>query len=474
MGGQSPSIPQSASSPISEYVKDFGAMTTIRSLGRGAFGSVSLVEDPTTHDKIALKSFAQQRELSQDAEESFIGEIESLIQLQHPCIVPIVGYSLPTPTSPAKVATKYASRGSLRDALESRASFLDDTMKAKIICGIVLGMRFAHSNGFMHRDLKPSNILLDEENCVLIGDFGTNRENLNVTLTGQAGTLLYMAPEVYEVDARNCTQMIDVYSFALILYEIMIGEPVFPPTLCGQVLMDQVINEVRPSLPSSMNGTIKEIITKCWSRDPTNRLSFAMIFVKLKAIDFLITPDVDSAAVRAFASRVSPGDFAPWALHCLSPVAHRRILAELRRMQSNDDREFIVDPVDDCLATIRATFSGPAGTPYEGGTFSLRLTIPPEYPFHAPDVSFETKVCHPQFRDGYHLCPYCKGCELRAKWRPGVGLGWVVLFIIDVLRTPTWRGGISCGNPEMTRAYRRSPAQFEAMAREWTRQYAGG
>jgi serine/threonine protein kinase len=91
-------------------------MRKIRTLGKGAFGTVTLVEDPSTYDLIALKTF---HEPSEDIAMVFFREIESVIGLVHPCVVPIIGYCLATETSRAQISTKYAVNGSLPGALKN-------------------------------------------------------------------------------------------------------------------------------------------------------------------------------------------------------------------------------------------------------------------------------------------------------------------------------------------------------------------
>jgi hypothetical protein len=81
-----------------------------------------LIEDASTHDLIALKTFHAP---VADASTTFFRETESLIRLAHPCVVPIVGYLLATETSCAQIDTKCAVNGSLREALKNRS--LDET-----------------------------------------------------------------------------------------------------------------------------------------------------------------------------------------------------------------------------------------------------------------------------------------------------------------------------------------------------------
>jgi serine/threonine protein kinase len=292
---------------IAELIKDFSRMNTIRPLGRGTSGSVTLVEDPSTGQLIALKTFNLQEGGDLEVSDVFFREIDSLVHLTHPCVVPIVGYFLARRDSPPQIATRFAENGSLRDALDKRRrgslpTFLDATGIAIIVTGIVLGMRFVHSRNAIHRDLKPANILIDKQGRPQIADLGSIRFcDLGLTLTSQVGTPLYMAPEMYE--GAGYTGAIDVYAFGLILFEILVGVPVFAPTNPAN-LMAKVLGGERPSLPESMHPTVRTIIKRCWAVDPELRDDFDMIFYLLARLSFKITDAVDSKRVAHFVAEV--------------------------------------------------------------------------------------------------------------------------------------------------------------------------
>jgi serine/threonine-protein kinase len=190
-------------------------------------GIDAICEDPLTQDLIAVKFIHPAVTLTSE----FLRQIDGLIQLTHSCVLRIVGYCFTTPKCPARIGTKFAAGESLPEAPPR----LGDTEKAIVIIGIVLGMKFIHSCGVVHRDLKPANILLDERGHPKIGDLGGTRFcDFRKMMTSGVGTLLYMAPEMYE--AVDYTAAVDVYSFVLIAYEVFVGKPTFSPTLSLAVL----------------------------------------------------------------------------------------------------------------------------------------------------------------------------------------------------------------------------------------------
>jgi serine/threonine protein kinase len=285
-------------------------MIEIRPLGEGGFGVVTLVEDPMSHELIALKSFNKKTTSSNDdITESFIREVEILIELHHPCILEIVGYSLPTTSHPGRIGTKYASKGSLRESLDERrrgngVSFLDNTGIVLIIAGIVIGMKFIHSRGIIHRDLKPANILIEDNGFVRIGDLGSSRiADSEVTKTKGIGTPIYMAPEMYDGLDYSCS--VDVFAFALIMYEIIVGDYVFSPTLNPMMLMKKVSSSERPIFASNIPKVLTSMMSRCWSADANSRDSFQDIARQLTETKFAILPGVDTDKVMNFVGWVS-------------------------------------------------------------------------------------------------------------------------------------------------------------------------
>jgi serine/threonine protein kinase len=298
-----------AARSVSEYVKNFDGMPVIRILGRGSLGTVRLVEDPETRMRLAVKKFHEPTIPDLDIGEKFTQEIDILISFRHQCILPIVGYWLPTRLSPGQLATKFAANGSLRSVLDqiqkgSRPSFMDDTGVAIIVSGLTYGLRFLHSKNVIHRNLKPENVLIDEKGRPLIGDFGLSRlADLNVTQTKGIGAPHYMAPEMHESD--DYTTAVDVFSFAMIVYEVIVGRPVFPPRMGPMTVMEKIKTGERPDIPRTVDGVARKIISWSWSPNPDLRPTMDEVVYLLQGIQFRLTEGVDIDRVSAFVAGIS-------------------------------------------------------------------------------------------------------------------------------------------------------------------------
>jgi serine/threonine protein kinase len=231
-------------------------------------------------------------------------EVSCLKALQnHPCIVPFIGCSLADEVLEPKIVIDYMENGSLENVLADHPNWWTPTKKAIAIFGLVLGMEFAHSRGTIHRDLKPSNLLVDRMYHLRISDFDTGKSNYGRSLqTQQIGTPVYMAPEMYRNEDYDTT--VDVFSFGLILYEIIFDQSVFSRLLTPLALMKMVLNNVRAEIPDGVDPWVSNLIQRCWNGAPANRPSFAIIAKLLMEKKCQLFPGVKWDEVRTFVTLV--------------------------------------------------------------------------------------------------------------------------------------------------------------------------
>jgi TPR repeat protein len=276
-------------------------------LGKGELSIVTLAEDRQQKVKRAVKTLSTQEKICYFERD---GSIHA--QLNHPLIVGFEGYIPGTETEQVAIVTEFVPNGSLADHLpwveHSAGSVVTgETRIAIIVTGIVLAMRYLHWRGIIHRDLKPANILVDWDWIVRIGDFShsvkageAQREAISDQTLSIDGH--YTAPECFE---GFPTQTSDVFSFGLILCELLSGEPGFPPALPAlEVMKKIVLDDARPPIPDYLHADAKQLILDCWAQDPDERPSFSDILYRLEDMDFQITRDVKSVKVRRFVEAV--------------------------------------------------------------------------------------------------------------------------------------------------------------------------
>ncbi|KAI5158817.1 interleukin-1 receptor-associated kinase 4 [Manis pentadactyla] len=207
-------------------------------MGEGGFGVVyrGLVD----HRAVAVKKLTAMVDISTDElKQQFDQEIKVMAKCQHENLVELLGFS--SDGDDLCLVYVFMPNGSLLD----RLSCLDDTpplswhMRCKIAQDAANGISFLHENHHIHRDIKSANILLDEAFTAKVSDFGLARASdkfaQTVMTSTVVGTTAYMAPEALrgEITPRS-----DIYSFGVVLLEIITGLPAVDEHRDPQLLLD--------------------------------------------------------------------------------------------------------------------------------------------------------------------------------------------------------------------------------------------
>ncbi|KAG8186535.1 hypothetical protein JTE90_023961 [Oedothorax gibbosus] len=150
--------------------------------------------------------------------------------------------------------------------------------------------------------------------------------------------------------------------------------------------------------------------------------------------------------------------------------ALKRIQRELKDIFQNEEasqRMIRLDMVNDSLQELRGEIAGPSGTPYEGGLFVLKIKVPQTYPFTPPEVSFVTKVWHPNISSVTGAI--CLDI-LKDEWAGSMTLRTVLMSLQILLATP------EPDDPQdavVAKQCIENPEMFELTAKHWTQVYAG-
>ena len=137
--------------------------------------------------------------------------------------------------------------------------------------------------------------------------------------------------------------------------------------------------------------------------------------------------------------------------------------------------KFTTDPLDGVTVNIPddanyyrwdAIITGPADTPYEGGTYMLHIDIPKEYPHKPPDVKFKTHIFHPNIspQSGY-ICLDI----LKHMWSPAMGIGKVILSILQLLSDPNPNDSLNWDAGSLMKS---NIAEYTAVAKKWNAEHA--
>ncbi|CAN6975913.1 unnamed protein product [Brassica oleracea var. botrytis] len=216
-------------------------------------------------------------------EKQFTKEVTLLSRLSHPNVIKFVGAYKDPPVY--CVLTEYLPEGSLRSFLhkpENRSLSLKKLIEFAL--DIARGMEYIHSRRVIHRDLKPENVLIDEDFQLKIADFGIAcEEEYCDMLADDPGTYRWMAPEM--IKRKPHGRKADVYSFGLVLWEMVAGAIPYEDMNPIQAAFAVVHKNIRPAVPGDCPAAMKALIEQCWSVAPDKRPEFWQIVKVLEEFE---------------------------------------------------------------------------------------------------------------------------------------------------------------------------------------------
>jgi len=277
-----PPLPNKCDWEIDPSELDF---STSAMIGKGSFGEIlkACWRGTPVAVKRILPSLSDDRLVIQD----FRHEVNLLVKLRHPNIVQFLGAV--TEKKPLMLITEYLRGGDLHQYLKEKGS-LSPTTAINFALDIARGMAYLHNepNVIIHRDLKPRNVLLVNSSAdhLKVGDFGLSKlikvQNTHdvYKMTGETGSYRYMAPEVFK--HRRYDKKVDVFSFAMILYEMLEGDPPLA-NLEPYEAAKYVSEGNRPTFRSKgYIPELRELTEQCWAHDMNQRPPFLDILKRLE------------------------------------------------------------------------------------------------------------------------------------------------------------------------------------------------
>lgn len=221
---------------------------------------------PVTMKKLYSKKF------SMSSIDDLRKETYDLMKLDHPNIAKIVGCGV---DEEKFILWQYIDGISLWGYLRSQKSIDSDNI-IDILRQIAVGMNYLHSNNIIHGGLKSNNILIDKGMRVYIKDYAYMDLKDDIPLSN--GSYEYYAPEIFSSDS-DLDEKIDVYSFGVLLFEILTKSYPYDPSLSRTQLYELLSQGLsRPSLRGEAIPTVfQKLIIACWNNDSSLRPSFEKI-----------------------------------------------------------------------------------------------------------------------------------------------------------------------------------------------------
>lgn len=243
----------------------------IEKIGEGGMGVVYKAKDTNLNRTVALKFLSPQLITSKEDKSRFINEARSASALDHPniCTIHEIGE---TDQEQLFICMSYYEGESLRDRVARGSVTLGEFWD--IAFDVAQGLKAAHDKDIFHRDIKPDNIMITKDGQVKIMDFGLAKRAGGEKLTQKGdllGTLAYISPE--QIKGGDIDQRSDIFSFGVVLYELLTGQPPFKAAHKAE-LVYLIVNQ-RPQVPSDISEAVPyeldAVIMKMLNKDKNLR-----------------------------------------------------------------------------------------------------------------------------------------------------------------------------------------------------------
>jgi serine/threonine-protein kinase len=250
-----------------------GRYKYIEKIGKGAFGTVLLMQDQVVDERLILKFLNTNVSSDEEMMKRFVHELRYSRKITHRNVIRI--YDFLHLQGAYAISMEYFPSHTLSGEMpDSKPMAFDKALKYSF--DIATGMAVAHQAGVIHRDLKPANILVNDEGLLKIVDFGVaaaaSSGDTQLTKTGYViGSPKYMAPE--QILGKKVDETADVYSVGVIMYEMVTGVPPYSRGDHMSVMYQHVqgkakrCQEINPDIPDDY----ATVIAKAMSVDKTKR-----------------------------------------------------------------------------------------------------------------------------------------------------------------------------------------------------------
>ena len=294
----------------------FGPRYRIESvIGEGGMGKVYKAYDKDLDRTVALKVVRAEFASDPASMQRFKQELLLASRISHRNILRI--HDLGDVGGLKFISMAYVEGKDLHDLL-TECGKMPIERAVNIAKQLASALEAAHTEGVVHRDLKPRNVLIDQTDHVFVSDFGLAKSleaetTTQMTRAGEVlGTPRYMSPE--QAESKPADHRSDIYSFGVILYEMVTGEPPFAGDSTMQVMYQHVTQKAKS--PKLVNPEVPDylaaLILKCLEKNPALRYQHAR----------LILHDLESATApnRVVRLRIAETGYPKWLLAAMAAL----------------------------------------------------------------------------------------------------------------------------------------------------------
>ena len=252
--------------------ENVGPYRIIEQLGQGGMATVYKAYHAALDRYVAIKVLHPAFLQDPNFLKRFQREARAVAKLEHPNIVPVYDFS--EHGLQPYLVMKYIEGDTLKARLRSGRLSKEEGLHIVQATGAALS--YAHQRSVLHRDIKPSNILLSPDGSIYLADFGLARmgEAGESTLSADMmlGTPQYISPEQARGE-KNLDPGTDIYSFGVVLYEMVVGRVPFNADTPFSIIHDHIYKPL--PIPSRINprvpAEVERVLLKSLSKERGDR-----------------------------------------------------------------------------------------------------------------------------------------------------------------------------------------------------------
>jgi flagellar basal body-associated protein FliL len=292
--------------------------TVLEKLGAGGMGEIYKAQDTRLNRFVAMKVLSTANAGDVERRRRFVQEAQAASALNHPNIITI--HDVVSADGLELMVMEFVSGVTLDDLVPKHG--LNVQKSLDIAVQMADALQAAHAAGIVHRDLKPANVMVTGTGLVKILDFGIAKltgpspatsntdETLPIdspmTVEGSIlGTVCYMSPE--QAQARSVDPRSDIFSFGLVLYEMLTGQKAFSGDSALSTLSSILRDEARPigELVQGVPPELEQIVHRAMRKDPDQRwqsmqeMRAALLILKQKSDSGVLQTQLGGAPVAA-------------------------------------------------------------------------------------------------------------------------------------------------------------------------------